>query len=190
MQRNYSVALHLKSTLGEVHHVRTGTINEYLDALDIKDRTSSSGDVLAYTAGGALYFVSDHVVFRPKEPLDATEAIRFALSMAKQLEAVRTGHDLSFNSNFMYLVVGADPEGRHINANDFMPEAQELQKKLYLGGDFGYNESSSFLSIYLGTKEEIKSFPGDKEIVASEGTARPADSLDELLARLNQSQTQ
>ncbi len=186
MQRSYSVALNLKSPSEEAHYVGTISVYDILNALGITNHSSSSGYVLAYTANAALYFTSGHVVFRQNEPLDAIRAIRFALSMAKQLEDVKTiRHGLSFNPNFIYLVVGADSERKYISASEFMPEAQELQKKLYGGGNFGFSELAG-LGVLLGTQEEIKSFPGDKKIVDAEGIAQPANSLDELLQRLGQ----
>lgn len=186
MQRSYSVALNLKSPSEEAYHVGTSIVYDLLKALNITNHAIISGDILAYTASGALYFTPNHVVFRPNGPLDAIRAIRFALSMAKQLEDVKTTrHGLSFNPNFIYLTVGADSEGKRIGASDFTPEAQELQKKLYGGGNFGYSEPAG-LGVLLGTQEGIESSPGDKKIVELEGTSQPANSLDELLQRLGQ----
>ena len=64
-----------------------------------------------------------------------------------------------------------------------MPNAEELQKKLYGGGDIAYFETTGDFSIFFGVVTEF-----NKEyingIIKLEGTAKPAKSLDELLAKL------
>ena len=77
-------------------------------------------------------------------------------------------------------------------AEDFVPSAKALQRRLYRGGGIAYSESSGHFVVFLGIEKEIEahSILSGKETIELEGTAQPASSLDELLTRLNRSQTQ
>lgn len=122
----------------------------------------------------------------PKRCLEGLEAIRYALTVAKQLESANPQFDpkLTFNPNSMSLFVGADSNGNYIPYTDFIPKAIELQRALYGGGNIAYGESSGHFDILLGVEDEIRRSFNFSGIINVEGAAKPANSLDELLLRL------
>ncbi len=119
--------------------------------------------------------------------LEELEAIKYALTITKQLESATPSFNppLAFNPNLIYLFVGPDSEWSYnIQVENFLPNAKELQRRLYKGGNTAYGQSSGHFGIYLGVEDELNKY--DIKVIEVEGIAKPANSLDDLLIRLEQ----
>ena len=115
------------------------------------------------------------------------EAVQSAVTIAGQLESAKPPFNppLVFDPNLVFLLVGKDSEGNAITYGDFEPNAAELQKALYGGGNFAYYESSGEFNIFLGLTKMFRLYRPNG-LVGVGGKARRAASLEDLLARLRQ----
>ncbi len=154
--------------------------------------TVTPRDIYAITHSRALViFYPRHFLYFFDESLEEgtiLNAIKSSLELSKKLEEMRLrGTALKFNPNSISLGLGTfDNEDVFVGA--FGPIARDLQKMLYRGGNVGYAESSNDFRVRFGTDEEIgKKVPSlEFKKMQFEGTAQPANSLDELLVRIEQ----
>lgn len=140
--------------------------------------TTDSGEEFRVTYRGFRYAFAN-----PLEQQNIFNAIKSALDAAKIL----ANFPLTFNTNLLSLYVGHFA-GEETFEREFGTIAGNLQRRLYRGGDVGYAQSSNDYNIFLGTEQEIGKKQGILKIkkIEVEGTAQPANSLDELLGRLEQ----
>lgn len=135
-------------------------------------------------------FMLSSIRVEPKRCLEELEAIKYALTVAKQLESANPQFDpkLKFDPNSIRLFVGEDSEGNFIPYNEFIPNAIRLQRALYGGGTIFYGESSGHFSLRFGIEDKIRNSFHFGGIINAGGVAKSASSLDELLERINAAQ--
>lgn len=207
MKRNYVITLdfnpnkpHSQETPYQEYSVFINRLKGYLLSLDLFSQDSKEtfiagshlflmakdGSLVDITYPGSEYMLSS-IKIGYREPMEELEAIRHALMTAKQLELAKPPFDpkLTFNPNLIYLFVGADTEGNYTVYSNFIQNAKELQARLYGGGNIAYRESSGHFHMFLGIENEFRN-KGITRVIEFEGAAKPANSLDELLARLEQ----
>ena len=113
------------------------------------------------------------------------KATKSALGFAKRMSS----ETLRFNPNYIGLFLGW-----HRDLAKFkrcvVPIAITLQQRMYSGGDIYWAESSHDFSLFLGSEKEIRPrrIPDAKKI-AVKGKFQPANSLDELLERIQKSKS-
>lgn len=185
MIRRYEVGLRLVNQIPDA--LLTTGFKDYIHSLSIflPDKTLIGGsNLFLYTAEDiCIRFTSSDFGFWYHKPIDGLEAVKSALAMAKRLEIAQPPFNpsLKFNPNYIKILVDRDAQGDVHPIEDFLPHAIGLQKRLYHGGDITHFEEPI---VFLGTENLIKN---PRVLIAHvEGTAQPASSLDELLARLEQ----
>lgn len=206
MERKYSVTLrfnpnqpHSLQTPWKEYNLFVTEFKDYLLSLGLFDPNpetffAAGSHIFARMDGGSIIdithpgseFALSSICVQSAKHLEELEAVKYALATARKLELARHSFKvpLSFNPNSMGIFVGEDPEGNYILYKEFIPNAKELQKRLYGGGNIAYGESSGHFSIFLGVEDEIRHSFSFSGIINTEGVAKPANSLDDLLSRL------
>ena len=142
---------------------------------------TQAGIIAKTVDGNDVHFGHTSFYYHFKSQLVATEllyAMKSALELAKKLE----GQTLSFNPNKLSLYLGVF-KGKEDFERGVGSVSKALQERLFGGGSIGYIESSNDFGVLLGIEEETQKILGVKKL-EFEGTAKPAASLDELLARI------
>lgn len=189
MKRTYTVTLRLKENIPD--DLLRAQFRDYINSsgLIVPAKTFVGGSHLyAWTSeGNCVDFQWGSVGIQPKGYMEELEAIQLALVVAKNLESATLAFKpkLVFNPNFIYLFVGDDIEGNYMYFRDFIPNAQNLQRILYGGGNIAYCESSGHFVICIGIEEIFREY-NITGVIEGQGTTQPANSLDELLARIEQ----
>ena len=108
-------------------------------------------------------------------------SLKSTIELARKLQ----GRQLCFNPNLISLNLGGF-NGEAAFENEVGSIGSGLQNRLYGGGSIGYTQASNDFILYLGLEQEIGQKQGVMEVkkIELEGTAQPANSLDELLARI------
>lgn len=148
--------------------------------------TTSCGDELLFNEHDLSYSFGPSL-----EEQQIRKAIKSAIQIATKLKVV----PISFNPNFLGFYLGwfSSDETFEQNVGQI---ARNLQNTLYGGGIVAYDGTGGSYGLFLGTEREVDQFgPGFKtdrkrfKKLHFEGTAHPAQSLDELLKRIEQSKS-
>ena len=161
-------------------------IGRLIDKVNPRDISLRGTNLFITTNSRSALWVTGSDFNYPFEGISEERNILDAIASALDIAVLLENQSSRFNPNQLKLTVGHFP-GEEAFKKDFAPVAGKLQRTLYGRGDVSYAETSNEYIVFLGTgyEADTKADFGVRKI-QFEGTARPADSLDELLRRIKQ----
>lgn len=186
MRRSYTATLRLSAEIN-YYSLRTG-LAPYMHEQGwfVPQKTEVGGtNLFLYTQDDdCIWFARNNLNFCASLPVQDLEAIKAVLEWAKKIEELMPTFlsGFRFDPNFIGLAAPLNIGVECFTGELLEPNAILLQKTLYRGGDAARVEEPA---IFLGTETEKIIEEGRGYIrIPIEGTAQPAQSLDELLQRI------